>query len=136
MRQRLYIELPFPCSVNNLFVNNPRTRGRFPSKAYKAWKAEAGKIISALRITKPLPAPYLMTLLLQRPDKRPRDAENYIKAISDILVSTGVVEDDSQALLVTVGWLPETGKLAKVTLTAARHPQTQEAGHRGPKAAP
>lgn len=37
----MQIEVPMPPSVNNLFVNNPRTRGRFPSAEYKAWRKEA-----------------------------------------------------------------------------------------------
>jgi len=34
------VVLPMPPTTNNLFVNN-RRGGRFPSKAYKAWRAAA-----------------------------------------------------------------------------------------------
>jgi Holliday junction resolvase RusA-like endonuclease len=98
--------LPWPPTVNNLFVNNPRTRGRFPSKAYKAWQEDAGK---ALLKQAPLPefkGPVSITFTLGRPDKRRRDAFNYIKAPEDLLVKHGILEDDSLVEKGTVQWSP------------------------------
>lgn len=38
------------------------------------------------------------------PDKRVRDAENYSKALSDMLVGEGVLEDDSLIRLIIGEW--------------------------------
>lgn len=98
--------LPYPPTVNTLFVNNPKTRGRFPSKAYKAWQEEAGK---ALLKQSPLPTfsgPISLTFTYGRPDKRRRDIFNLVKAPEDLLVKHGVIEDDSLVEKGTVQWSP------------------------------
>lgn len=100
------IFLPYPPTTNNLFVNNPKTRGRFPSKAYKAWQEEAGK---ALIKQAPLPAfsgAVCITFTFGRPDKRRRDLFNYVKAPEDLLVKHGIIEDDSLIEKGTVQWSP------------------------------
>lgn len=96
--------LPFPPSVNNLFANNPRTRGRFPSKAYTAWQDEARH---ALLEQAPLPAikgPYNATYTFGRPDKRRRDLGNLLKAPEDALVAHGIIEDDTLAQQIILQW--------------------------------
>ena len=96
--------LPFPPTVNNLFVNNPRSRGRFPSKVYKEWQGEASR---TLQLQSPLPAfsgPVSLTFRFGRPDKRRRDLFNLVKAPEDLLVKHGVIEDDSLVERGTVEW--------------------------------
>ena len=96
--------VPFPPTVNNLFVNNPRTRGRFSSKAYTAWKAEAAR---AFALQAPLPhfdGPVVLILSLGIPDKRRRDLSNYIKAVEDSVVAAGILNDDSQVVDLNVRW--------------------------------
>ena len=41
---------------------------------------------------------------LKRPDKRKRDLGNLEKALSDILVSTGIIEDDSNIEDLRLHW--------------------------------
>ena len=50
-----------------------------------------------------------------RPDKRRRDVANYEKAVSDILVTAGVIEDDSLIEEITLRWADVEG--VEVTIT-------------------
>lgn len=87
--------LPFPLSVNNLFVNNARTRGRFKSARYKAWENEATQ---AIRRQEPIPVfsdPVRVTYSIGKPDNRKRDLGNLEKSVSDALVANGILTDDS-----------------------------------------
>lgn len=85
-------KLPVPPTANNLFVNNKRG-GRFTSNAYKKWQEEV--VIDSdflIPLAGRLKAKYTYVF----PDNRKRDLGNFEKAISDILVKRGVIEDDSQ----------------------------------------
>lgn len=104
----LELHLPFPPTTNNLFANLRGGRGgRYPTKAYKAWRERAAV---AIRRQAPEPIKGAVTLDIQlgRPDRRRRDLSNYIKALEDALVQHGLIEDDSmvQALLVEWGSVP------------------------------
>jgi crossover junction endodeoxyribonuclease RusA len=99
----LIFELPFPPTVNNLFVNG-RT-GRFTSPAYRAWKIEAGTIAKGQAQGKRIPGPYALELQLSRPDKRRRDASNYIKPVEDLLVWLQITDDDSECQFVSAEWV-------------------------------
>jgi crossover junction endodeoxyribonuclease RusA len=99
----LIFELPFPPTVNNLFVNGKS--GRFVSPQYKAWKIEAGTIAKAQAKGARIPGPYALELQLSRPDKRRRDASNYIKPVEDLLVWLGITDDDSECQFVSAEWV-------------------------------
>lgn len=44
--RQLLVEIPsVPMSANNLYVNNPKTNGRYLKKEAKEWKAQAIEII-------------------------------------------------------------------------------------------
>jgi crossover junction endodeoxyribonuclease RusA len=96
------LSLPFPNSVNNLYVNGTGKRGRYKSAAYKAWQEAAGLSVKDshrqnIRV-------YSLAICLKRPDKRRRDLGNYEKAISDLLVAHGVIADDSGCERLTMQW--------------------------------
>ncbi len=101
----LYFEIPFPPSTNNLFVNGRNGRGRFTSPAYKAWQAEAGLVVKAQAKGKRIAGTYAMEVRLVRPDARKRDASNYLKAVEDLFVWLGVVDDDSECQFVSAEWV-------------------------------
>lgn len=86
--------LPVPPTTNNLFVNNRRTGGRFPSGAYEKWKKSAAKCFQG--IDKPLEGRIHAIYKFVFPDKRRRDVENFAKAPSDFLTAQKVFHDDSQ----------------------------------------
>lgn len=95
------IFLPFPPSVNHLFPGKAR---RFKSRAYKDWLGEADL---ALFKQQPLPmfaGPVNLTFTFGRPDKRARDVTNYLKAPEDLIVTRGIIEDDSLVQKVTAEW--------------------------------
>lgn len=94
--------LPFPPSVNNLFSQN-RAGRRFPSKRYTAWRREAGWALKASKV-QPIAGRFSVCLWLTPPTAHRRDADNYFKGVLDLLVSQGIVADDSLAVSVTAKW--------------------------------
>jgi len=97
------IELPFPPSTNNLFVNG--LRGRFPSQRYADWITEAGWILTSQRPAK-VAGPVVLSFWFNPPDKRKRDITNLLKAPEDLLVKHGVIEADDNTVVraVHAGW--------------------------------
>lgn len=114
---KIALMLPFPPSVNSLWKHGGRT-GVYRSPRYMLWLNVAGQEINRQRpgcIT----GAYKIKLVLGRPDRKKRDQENCLKAVSDLLVAHRVVEDDSKAVSTTVEWSDHLDG-CKVTLTAAR----------------
>ena len=87
------ITLPFPISVNALYSG---MRRRYKSKRYEKWIIEARTMLWNQHFI-PIKdkIPLQITYILGRPDKRIRDAANYLKCADDLLVSQGVIPDDS-----------------------------------------
>lgn len=112
--------LPFPPSVNGLFPGKFR---RYPSKRYRAWKAEAQQCVMAQRRGQPkAPELVTVTIALTAPDKRRRDADNLAKPVLDCLVSMAVLrgDDQHQVQRVTTEWSTEPGSPgARVRITPA-----------------
>jgi Holliday junction resolvase RusA-like endonuclease len=109
--------LPFPPSVNNLFPSSWKPGGkqmRFPSKQYRKWKDVAFWEIKKQRWEQ-IKGPVSVSILLEEPDKRARDADNYQKAILDALVKMGVIEDDRNVRAISAAWGGK-GKKAHVTV--------------------
>lgn len=89
--------LPFPPSINNMFVNG--LRGRFPSQKYKDWIMEAGTEIMLQRPLK-VTGPVNLTFEFQEGrDNRKRDVTNLIKAPEDLLVKHGIIEADDGSIV-------------------------------------
>jgi crossover junction endodeoxyribonuclease RusA len=104
------IWLPFPPTANNLFAHGV-VKGvvrRFPTKRYKAWELEAGLLINRLHL-EPFDQPVVVKIALKPPDNRPRDTDNYVKPVMDILKKSRVLHDDSNrfVLSTTAYWDPE-----------------------------
>ena len=101
------IALPFPPSVNNLFAGKRR---RYPTKRYQQWRTHAGWMLRQQKPRYPQGRVDL-DIELVAPDRRPRDAGNYEKACTDLLVSMGVLEDDAARCVrgVTARWSDRPG---------------------------
>lgn len=112
------LSLPFPPSVNNLFLNIPG-RGRVRSPGYRKWANEAGWIIQLAKQPK-LVGPVCVHLALKAPDKRRRDADNGWKAILDILAKHQVIEGDDSTIVrrIEAEWV-DSGEPCVVTVKAA-----------------
>lgn len=88
-------DLPMPPSVNACFATDFRTKRRFASKAYTAWKAAAGEKLSAQynaygapAIHKPIALSIRLGLNYQS------DIANREKPLTDLLVATLDMADD------------------------------------------
>ena len=112
--------LPFPPTTNNLF-NNKRSGGRTKSQNYRAWLSAAGGKIMAQRVAWPLKCisgPVDVVITLGKPDNRKRDAANYEKAVTDLLVKMGVIDDDSLIQSNTQEWGDVTGAVVSISKSA------------------
>jgi len=94
--ERWECHLPFPPSSNNLYEN--AGNGRRKASRYGNWITEAGKQLMILRPPRFL-SPVAIEIQYQRPDKRKRDASNLIKAVEDLFVRHGVIQDDDDQLV-------------------------------------
>ena len=106
-------DLPFPPSVNGLF---PGKKRRYPHPRYKAWRDAAAPMVPGVFIA----GRYTLDLIFDRPDRRARDLGNLEKACSDLLVSHGVVIDDSACQRITLAWsddVPTKDAKVRVTVT-------------------
>lgn len=115
--------LPFPVSVNNMFLNIPG-RGRIKSPKYRAWQTEAGW---RLRQQRAVPIKGLVTIDIKaiKPDNRRRDLDNITKAIFDILVVNNVITDDKMIVRLTAEW-SQSSDLSGISVTVAPKPTMGE----------
>ena len=79
--------LPFPVSVNSMFGGGSGQR-RFKSSGYKKWLSSCPKLPD-LKLDK-----ISITYRFYFPDNRVRDAQNYIKGVTDYMVNCGLIKDD------------------------------------------
>lgn len=86
----IILHLPVPPSANNLFASGRHCR--YKTRKYKQWIEAAGKEILVHR-PQPVLGRYFLRIALP---KIKGDPDNRIKAISDLLVSMMLIEDDSQ----------------------------------------
>jgi hypothetical protein len=91
------ISLPFPISVNAMFADG-KTR-RHKSQRYADWLLEAGYALNRQK-----PAPVLGKVIIHYElqdgiDRRDRDCFNFEKGVTDLLVTHGVIQADSNRIL-------------------------------------
>jgi Holliday junction resolvase RusA-like endonuclease len=80
------VEMPSPPSTNALYSGR-----RFKTEAYKAWIRSAGWTVK-LQSPGTMP-PGRLRVLIEAPLGPRRDVEN-LKAVSDLLVTLGIIADD------------------------------------------
>jgi len=88
----LTLMLPFPISMNNMYVNVPR-RGRVPSKRYMTWRRAADTEIMAQRPRR-FDGPVSIHVQLGAPNRVRRDGDNLLKCIFDALKRNRIIPDD------------------------------------------
>ena len=100
------IVLPFPPSVNRLWR---ATKGGkvYRSPQYVAWRKLAMWQLVGQVKGKKVTSAYKLTILAVRPDKRRRDLGNLEKAVSDILVSQNIIEDDCLCEWMEIKWVED-----------------------------
>jgi Holliday junction resolvase RusA-like endonuclease len=96
--------LPTPPPLNNAYVNNPQTGGRFVSKQYGAWRKQAGWALVEQRVQR-VEGPVSVDIVLKDPTRR-SDVDNRIKAVLDLLVNYHIIEtdDDKTVRKVSAAW--------------------------------
>lgn len=100
-----HFTVPLPPSVNCLYDGGKKVKQRFKSDAYTKWCAHARQFTNSFKqdyksanggwwevMCQPVGMMYRYGHI---DDKRDRDLENYIKAISDLLVDEMFIRDDS-----------------------------------------
>lgn len=98
----IVVTLPVPPSVNALFFN--AKKGRVRTSIYNDWRNEAGWMLKqqkAKAITGPVSIAY------QVEDKGRFDLGNIEKAITDLLVTHGMIEGDDRAVVrkISMEWV-------------------------------
>ena len=102
MPSMIELNLSYPPSANSIW----RRAGKHIhlSKQYTTWKREAGWQVIAQKAGA-IRGPYKIQINAVRPDKRRRDLGNLLKATEDLLVSVGVIDDDSKAEMISMRWV-------------------------------
>jgi crossover junction endodeoxyribonuclease RusA len=102
------LALPFPPSSNNLFATG-KTRVRYRTQRYDSWIHEAGAEIMRQRPPK-VSGPVILSYEFQEgQDKRKRDLGNLEKAVTDLLVSHGIIQGDDGSIVreIKLKWNPD-----------------------------
>ena len=115
IKKHIFITLPIPPSVNGLYNGGMRSKRRFISSKYQDWIDLAGHLLAQQRQDN-IAGLTFITYGFQRPDKRRRDVQNYIKAVTDLLVKRNVIEDDSLIQGEYAYWINETGDSVLVNI--------------------
>jgi crossover junction endodeoxyribonuclease RusA len=85
------LRLPTPPSVNHLHESTAKG-GRFISKHYEAWKKKAGWELLQQRPRR-FEGRVQIIITIQEP-KQPRDADNTMKALVDLIKAHGIIPTD------------------------------------------
>jgi crossover junction endodeoxyribonuclease RusA len=97
--------LTFPPTINTMY---PGIKQRHKSAKYVAWIKEATIALNKQK-TGQIDKPIRISYKYGRPDKRKRDLSNLIKAVEDLLVSYGILEDDSLIHAFSTEWADVVG---------------------------
>lgn len=109
----LVLHLPFPPSLNNLFIN-VRGKGRAPSARYAAWRRRATQAMWGQRIIF-FNCPVIISIVFE--DIGTSDLDNLGKGLVDHLVHHRLISDDSRKIVrrVTLTWGDVKGAVVTVS---------------------
>lgn len=94
-----------PPSVNGLWKNVPG-RGRVKTRDYRDWIAVASREV---RMQRPGRVPGAVAIIMTVDRKGGgSDLDNRVKAVFDLIVKQGVIEDDSKVLAFCAAWAPRS----------------------------
>lgn len=111
------ISLPTPPSLNNMFFNVPG-KGRVKTKEYTNWSAAAGWTLITQKPPK-IAGPVALSYAFA--DEGRADLGNLEKAVSDLLVTYQVIEDDSRKIVrsIHLEWAASVESGCRITITKA-----------------
>lgn len=109
----LVLHLPFPPSLNNLFIN-VRGKGRAPSARYAAWRRRATQAMWGQRMIV-FDCPVIISIVFE--DAGCADIDNLSKGVIDHLVHHRLIQDDSRPIVreVHLRWGHVTGAVVTVS---------------------
>ncbi|WP_081630999.1 RusA family crossover junction endodeoxyribonuclease [Aureimonas ureilytica] len=107
---------PVPPSVNAMFKNTRRGRAR--TEAYEVWRMEAAAAIRRQQV--PAFKGRVLVNMAFEIDLLRADADNRIKAMNDLLVEIGVIQDDSLIPGGLFSKLPPTNGTAHIQIWPAQ----------------
>ncbi len=112
--------LPFPPSVNQLYPTAGKMRVK--SAEYKAWIIKANEALNK-QIIPAVTERCILTYNFNHPDGRIRDAENYAKGITDLLVNRGIIQEDCRRYVkgTCCYWNDIAGKLVEVVIESVEN---------------
>jgi crossover junction endodeoxyribonuclease RusA len=98
----------------------------YRSPKYMEWRKAAlwDAAIQAKKFAGKIAGNYSLQVLVNRPDKRKRDLDNIIKALSDILVAAHIIADDHLCVQINMAW-SGTGKMCHVIIQGVEDGQTE-----------
>jgi len=113
---RIEVTLTFPPSVNELYFNTSADKrrvaashgkklpGRLKTKRHMEWRRVAGYELN-LQHPKPVKGRYFIHIGFSRRHDVPKiDLSNHIKAVEDLLVAHGLIEDDGLSEDIRLYW--------------------------------
>lgn len=118
------LELPFPISVNAMFSDGKTQR--IKSQRYADWIVEAGW---ELKRQRPAPVKGRVSIHYEFQDGidgRKRDAFNFEKGVTDLLVTHGIIEADDNTIL-RKGSVEWSNEVKGVRVTIKPETQTESA---------
>ncbi len=116
MPAHVSVEIPVPPSVNDMF-RNVRGKGRVKTAAYADWLGHAGWVLRSQNPSR-IGGRVVLVLSVERMSKS-ADIDNRVKAILDLLVTHGVIDDDRNVVGFAVAWAPAANKLARILVLPA-----------------
>lgn len=121
----LELSLGFPPSVNRLWRVS-KSGGMYRSPKYAEWRKVTLWEVAAQARAKKIKGEYKLTVHMVKPDKRHRDLDNAIKALSDILESSGVIENDKLCQHLEMKWVKD-GPPCRVIIQEMNNEEYEEA---------
>ena len=117
-QSKIKLDLPFPVTLNRLWIRSSTTGKPVRAPRYQQWLNAAGIEINRQR-PGCIKGPYRIRIVLGRPDRRKRDNDNLAKGVLDALVTHRVIDDDSLGVSTTIEWSDRISG-CRVHLTEAR----------------
>lgn len=113
-------QVPAKKNSRQCFVKNGRMIN-IPSQRYKDWHTQAMAQLNGFGSLKP---PYELVCKFYFKDKRPRDLDNALASVCDLLQDAGIIENDDAKLLTKVtaiyGGVSKEAPRVKVELYAQK----------------